>query len=177
MYATQKLICKVFGFWLEVRNVSIGVALTKEGIPFFNMSEEYIQLMRNSANHWLMSFSSNDLVHICDNLYINLTPVIKNCLKALCKSRIEKKWKLSISIVPVQKQSNGYNCRLFAIAFATDVLNGLSPADSCFDVSLMFSHLLQCLEIEELTVLLKTPKHIRLTSTAFKVLKISILKD
>ena len=94
MYATQKLICKVFGFWLEVRNVSIGVALTKEEIPFFNMSEEYIQLMRNSANHWLMSFSSNDLVHICDNLYINLTPVIKNCLKALCKSRIEKKMEI-----------------------------------------------------------------------------------
>ena len=134
--------------------------------------------MRNGANHWLMSFSSNDLVHTCDNLYINLTPVIKNCLKALClKVWNWKKWKLSISIVPVQKQSNGYNCRLFAVAFATIVLNGLSPADSCFDVSLMRSHLLQCLEIEELTVSLKTPKHIRLISTAFKVLKISILKD
>ena len=37
-----------------------------------------------------MSFSSNDRVQICDSLYTDLTPVIKNCLKALCKSKVEK---------------------------------------------------------------------------------------
>ena len=65
-----------------------------------------------------------------------------------------------MTIVPVQKQSDGNNCELFAIAFATDVLNGLSPVDSCFDVSLMCRHLLQCLERKELTVFPKTPKRI-----------------
>ena len=37
----------------------------------------------------------------------------------------------------MQKQSDGYNGGLFKIVVATGVLNGLSPADSCFDVSLM----------------------------------------
>ena len=133
--------------------------------------------MHNSANHWLVSCSSNDWVQICDSLYTNLTPVIKNCLKALYKSKVEKNQKLSVTIVPVQKQSDGCNCRLYAIAFATDVLNGLSPVGSCFDVNLMRSHLLQCLETEELTVFPKTPKLIRATNTAFKVLKIYIPKD
>ena len=127
--------------------------------------------MHNGAEYWLMSFSSNDRVQIRDSLFTNLTPVIKNCLKALCKSRVGKNRKVSVTIVPVQKQSDRYNCRLFAFAFGTDVLRGLSLGDSCFDVSLMSSHLLQCLETEEFTVFPKTPKRIRAVNTAFKVVK------
>ena len=81
---------------------------------------------------------------------------------------MKKLKKLSVTIVPVQKQSDGYNCGLFSIAFATDVLNGLSPVDSCFDVSLMRSHLLQCLETEELAVFPKTSKRIRSKCQKFK---------
>ena len=79
---------------------------------------------------------------------------------------------MSVTIVPVQKQSDGYNSGMFAIAFATDVLNGLSAVDSCFDVSLMPRHQLQCLETEKLTVFPKTPKRIWATNSTFKVLKI-----
>ena len=77
----------------------------------------------------------------------------------LRKSKFEKKkkGKLPVTMVPVQKNSDGYNCWLFSIAYATDVLNGLSPVDFCFDVSLMLSHLLQCLETEDLTVFPKNP--------------------
>ena len=172
--ATQKLICTALG---RLESYQSGLNWQNTGIPFFKISEEHIQLMHNSANHWLVSCSSNDRVQICDSLYTNLTPVIKNCLKALYKSKVEKSQKLSVTIVPVQKQSDGYNCRLYAIAFATDVLNGLSPVGSCFDVNQMRSHLLQCLETEELTVFPKTPKRVRATNTAFKVLKIYIPKD
>ena len=133
--------------------------------------------MHNGANHWLMSFSSNDRVQMCDSLYMNLTLVIKNYLKALYNSKVEKNEKLSVTIVPARKQNDGYNCGFFAIVFSTDVLNGLSPADSCFDISLIRSHLLHCLETKELTVFPKTPKRIRATNTAFKVLKIYIPKD
>ena len=70
----------------------------------------------------------------------------------------------------MQKQSNSYTCGLFAIAFAMDILNVLSPVDSYFDVSLM-RQVLQYLETEELTVSQKTPKRIQATNAAFKVLK------
>ena len=45
---------------------------------------EHIQLMHSGAHHWLMPFSSNDRVQICDSLFI------KNCLKALYKYEVEK---------------------------------------------------------------------------------------
>ena len=129
------------------------------GTPSFNIG--HIELMHNGANDQFVSFDSNDCVQIHDILQRNLTSLIKNCLKAFYKSKVEKNQKL-----------DGYNCGLFAIAFATDVLNGLFPVDSCFDVSLMRSHLLQRLETEELTVYPKTLKRIRATHTALKVLKI-----
>ena len=128
--------------------------------------------MPNSANLWLRSFSSNDRVQICVSLYTNLTPVIKNSLKALYKSKVEKNWKLAVAIVSVQKQSHSYNCRLFANALSTEVLSRLLPVDSSFDVSLMRSQVLQCLETEKLTVFPKIAKHIWATNTAFKVFKI-----
>ena len=56
----------------------------------------------------------------------------------------------------MQTQSNGYNCGMFAIAFVTDVFNGLSPVNSCFDITLIHSHLIQFLETE-VTVFPKAP--------------------
>ena len=155
MDAAQKLICKALGR-LELHQFVLN--WQKRVAPFFNISEEHFQFMHKSANHWLISFRSNDRIQICDSLYTNLTPVIKNCLKALNKAKVEKNGKLSVNIVLVEKQRDGYKCRLFGNAFATDVLNGLSPANSCFDVSLMRSNLLQYLETEELTVFPKTSK-------------------
>ena len=54
--------------------MSIGVKLAKEGTPFFNISEEHIQLMHKGAKHYHISFSFNDCVQICVILYSNLTP-------------------------------------------------------------------------------------------------------
>ena len=158
MYVAQKLICKALGRLESYQSV---LKWKQKGTPFFNISEDHIQLKHKGTHHWLMSFSSNDRVQICDSLFTNLPRVVKNCLKALYKSKVEKNRKLSVTTVPVQKQSDVYSRGLFAIAFAMDVLNGLSPVDSCFDVSLMRSHLLQCLETEEFTVFPKTPKSTR----------------
>ena len=33
-----------------------------------------------------------------------------------------------------EKQMNVYNCRVYGVAFVTEILNGHSPAKSCFDV-------------------------------------------
>ena len=57
--------------------------------------------MLNDANHWRMSFSSNDRVQICNISYMNPALVIKNCLKPIYKSNVEKNEKLSVTIAPV----------------------------------------------------------------------------
>lgn len=59
--------------------------------------------MHNDANHWRMSFSSDDRVQMCNSSYMNPTLVIKNCLKAIYKANVEKNGKLSVTIAPVQK--------------------------------------------------------------------------
>ena len=50
----------------------------------------------------------------------------------------------------VQMQSGQADCGLFAIAFATALLNGLHPGAYYFDQSLMRSHLLNCFERGEM---------------------------
>ena len=58
-------------------------------------------------------------------------------------------------MVTVQTQRDGYNYGLFEIAFAADILQGISPTESYFDISRMQEHLIQCLEKEKLIVFLK----------------------
>ena len=74
-----KLICKALG---RLESHQLVLNWQKRGTPFSNISEEHIQLMHNGANHWLISFRSNDRIQICDSLYTSLIPVIKNCLIA-----------------------------------------------------------------------------------------------
>ena len=78
---------------------------------------------------------------VCNSLHTKISSVTKECLKALYKSLIEKDGKLTIKIVPVQTQKDGYNCGLFAIAFAADIVQGISPTESCFQISRMREHL------------------------------------
>ena len=56
-----------------------------------------------------------------------------------------------MTFLPVQKQSDGYNCGPFAIAYAAEVLDGKSPIDARFDVSKMRDHVMLCLENKVLT--------------------------
>ena len=95
MDAVQKMICKALGRLESYQSV----LNWEEWTPFSNIIEEHIQLMHNGAKLWLMPSISNDSLHT------NLTPVTKNCLKALynccllqllivsncvCKGRIER---------------------------------------------------------------------------------------
>ena len=87
MNAGQRLICKALGRLESHQSV---LNCQKRGIPFFNISEEHIQLMHNGSNQWLTLFSSNDRVRICDGFYTNLTPVIKSCLKPSTSLKLNK---------------------------------------------------------------------------------------
>ena len=55
-----------------------------------------------------------------------------------------------IKFVDVQKQSGGYDCGLFAIAFATSLVYGVQPGNVRYDQPKMRKHLCQCLEEERI---------------------------
>ena len=59
------------------------------------------------------------------------------------------------SVLPVQKQTDEHNCGSFAIAFATEILDGKSPMEAHFDVERLRGHLINCLKNK---VLIPFPK-------------------
>lgn len=58
--------------------------------------------------------------------------------------------KVNPIFLPVQQQPDGFNCGVFAIAFAAEILDGQSPIEASFDVAKMRDHLILCLEQETL---------------------------
>ena len=67
---------------------------------------------------------------------------------------------LAVNQKHFQKQEDGYDCELFAIAFTADILQGILPTKSCFNVSRIREHLIECLEKEKLSVF---PKQVSVT--------------
>ena len=124
--------------------------------------------MHDGNNHWLQSFCSNKEVKVCDTLRTSLrsslSRITKKCMKSLYRLFVDETGKLVVSIVPVQKQNGGYNCGLFAIAFAAAILDGKSPEDEYFDVSKMRHHLIYCLVNETLIPFPKVDKRPRTDS-------------
>ena len=57
---------------------------------------------------------------------------------------LDQNGKLNVALLPVQRQSEGNNCGLFAIAFAADIMYGLSPMESFYDTAQMRNHLISC---------------------------------
>ena len=56
--------------------------------------------------------------------------------------------KLTYRVQQVQKQTYGYDCGVFAIAFATSLLSGDDPAALVYRSDIR-QHLLQCLSAKE----------------------------
>ena len=130
--------------------------------------------MHDGISHWLLFFNSNGRVQVCDSLYETLGSVTKRCLKALYKSLLDKDGKLSVTIIPVQKQKDPSRCGVFAIEFTTNILEGISPAVSEFNVTSMHKHLLECLEKQHLSAFPQNPKRAPrvVSSEGFRIFKI-----
>ena len=98
----------------------------------------------------LLSFCSNGPVQICDSLNSTLSRTSKKCVQAIYTNCVDDRVKLMMSFLPVQKQSDGFNCGPFAIAYAAEILNGKSPIEAQFDAAEMCGHLISRLEKQSL---------------------------
>ena len=131
MDAAQKLICKALGNMELYQSV---LNMQKKEKPFHAVTNENLQLMYNGTNHWLLTFYSNGRIQICDSLYKGVIREIVRCMKALYSPSVDEEGKLNITVIPVKQQSDWYNCGVFAIAFAADLLSGMIPSESAFNV-------------------------------------------
>lgn len=73
----------------------------------------------------------------------------KNQIAAILSSKAKE---IAVETVGVQLQSGGSDCGLFAIAFATALVNDQQPEKSLFNQTKMRSHLHHCLTTGILTV-------------------------
>lgn len=56
-----------------------------------------------------------------------------------------KDGKLDVAFLPSDKQKDGVNCGLYALAFASVILSGRSPCEYAFKVDEMRNHYVRCL--------------------------------
>ena len=120
-------------------------------IPSHN---QYIQIVNLGNLHWICvaSFVNGLDTHKVDNQHhfiydslpgSTLSDEIKSTMSAFsfCEEDM-----LVLEVQPVQKQNNGVDCGVFAIAFATALANGKDPTTLSFDVPKMRDHLVNCLK-------------------------------
>ena len=88
-------------------------------------------------------------------MYASVSTKVKHQIAALLATQSKT---IKLSFVDVQKQSGGYDCGLFALAFATALVNGINPGRYLYDQRNMRKHLLECLKHKkmELFPVLKT---------------------
>ena len=54
-----------------------------------------------------------------------------------------RKTDVTVNIMQLQQQSNGSDCKVYAIACAASLCNGDEPSDQCWDEKKLRLHLLQ----------------------------------
>ena len=157
MDAGQKLICKALGSLEAYQSV---LNCQKKQQKYFPVTGDHIQLLHNGNCHWLLTFNSSGRIQVCDSLRTNLTSVTKQCLRSLYKPLLNENGKLEVTFLPVEKQTDGFNCGLFALAYASIILDGKSPTDFQFLVNEMRAHYIKCLKevtLHPFPVIEKTP--------------------
>ena len=106
---------------------------------------EFILILHTGSDHWVCVSSIGcqpGMVNLYDSLYHNaICPEIEEQTNNLLGGGL-----ISLDFVPVQQQSNGSDCGVFFIAFATCLAFSTNPNFITFDVGRMRSHLSACLK-------------------------------
>ena len=107
---------------------------------------EFLQIYNVNGNHWVL-FSTIGCVpgkvKVFDSLYRHLHVETCSAIAGLLCSPLEE---IQVEMPRTQRQTNGSDCGLFAIAFATSILHGEDPCQEAYDVLKMRPHLVQCLK-------------------------------
>ena len=139
--ATQELLrrkCSVPG---------LQSALLSQTLAFDVMREEFVQVLHSGGSHWLAVSTIGcppSTVKVYDSLYSELPTQTK---EQICASPEPV---INLIYFVVQKQQNGCDCGLFALAYATALCLGQNPQSLLFKQSVMRAHLLKCLEEEDM---------------------------
>ena len=144
MDAAQFIIAHSLG------SVDQSVLYCRKPEKFIPVDSDNLQLIHNGKDYWVLTRSTNGQIQIFDSLRKSKQNVFTQraiqCIYALYKSNGE----IIADLMNVQRQKDDFSCGVFAIAYAADILSGISPVNSVYDVKELRPHLIKCLENEKL---------------------------
>ena len=148
--ASQKILAKQF----EYKFGGAGFQTTLNGLcgNYTVETEEFIQILHTGSDHWLVITTigtKHPEVLVYDSLYATVGDHVKSQIASLLCTQDHA---IQLKFVNVVKQAGGFDCRVFAIAYATTLCLGESPGKYSFHQAKMRSHLKQCLENEHFTM-------------------------
>ncbi|KAI9565306.1 hypothetical protein GHT06_009095 [Daphnia sinensis] len=123
--------------------------------------DQWLQIVHDGSDHWvLVAKGSIQHEHV---LVYDSSPGhpwrnehVLSCMSSLLQSS-EKE--MTYIIKDCQRQSNGYDCGVFAIAFATSLAFGEDPAIRMYDPKKLRPHFVQCMASGKLTPFPSVPSH------------------
>ena len=148
--ASQKILAKQF----EHKFGGAGFQTTANGLcgNYIVETEEFIQILHNGSDHWLVITTigtKHPEVLVYDSLYATVGDNVKSQIATLLCTQDHA---IQLKFVNVVKQAGGFDCGVFAIAYATALCLGESPGKYSFHQAQMRSHLKQCLQNEHFTM-------------------------
>ncbi|KAI9550671.1 hypothetical protein GHT06_004575 [Daphnia sinensis] len=122
--------------------------------------DKWMQIVHDGKDHWVLiakGFSQPEHVLVYDSLPSNpwYNNHILSCISSLLKSANKE---MTYIVKTCQRQSNGYDCGVFAIAFAASLSsNGEDPTTRLYDPKKLRSHLIECFSSGKLSKFPSTP--------------------
>ena len=127
-------------------------------------STPLIQVILVGQSHWVTVSNVNcdaDTITIYDSLYPTIS---KQTCQHICHFWKSKGKEATFKLANVQRQPNGSDCGVFALAFATELAHGCNPVFCRYSVPKMREHLLTCLESGKMQPFPQTKRRIPHTS-------------
>ena len=136
------------------------------------------QIHYNGNNHWICSYQKeeNGPVYLLDSLKSSRT------LNANVSIQISQIYNINtdnitVHIPDVQRQQNSHDCGVYAIAFITELICSdfnVDISNTQFMTSLMRTHLLKCIEENNISVFPKVAKMPKMPCNEPKITKIKL---
>ena len=123
---------------------------------------EFIQVLHENNHRVTVSSpteSATSVVYLYDSS--QKESLNKNLVKQIARLRKSEDAELRIISKVVQQEGNGYDCGIFAIAFATDIAYSHKPEQSTYNQSVMRKHLLEQLENKAMTPFPQQTKRVK----------------
>ena len=147
-WLTDKIICAAQMILLQFFPNMAGLQPpTLQRVFAFQVpSGEFVQIIHVRNNHWCVVSTAgcqSGVVHVYDSLYKTLS---KETVYLIASMVHVPSSDLQIVMMDGDKQSNGSDCGVLAIAYVFDICSGMDPCTVRFDHSKIRSHLATCLE-------------------------------